>query len=187
MSALEDSIVEALSTNIGATYVGRNTCNGCRDFYFYIKNEESWSGAVSAAMDESVFEYQIGARTDAEWHTYLNFLYPSDRDLQRMKNRDTCDVFESKGDKLDSEREIDHWIYFEDEQAKHSFLTAAKDKGFEVRHSGKPDGAQGTYWAQIYRVDVLSRDNIDSVCLELFDLAKKVGGDYDGWEAPVHE
>ena len=131
------------------------------------------------------FEYQLGARTDTEWNTYLNFLYPSDRDLQRMTNRDTCDVFESKGDKLDSEREIDHWIYFENEEAKHSFLTAAEAKGFRIRQCGEPDGDQKSYWAQIFRVDLLSRDNINSVCLELFDLAKDVGGNYDGWEAPV--
>ena len=56
---------------------------------------------------------------------------------------------------------------------------------FEVRQSCGPEGDQRSHWVQVFRTDLLSRDNIDSVCLELLDLAKNTGGDYDGWETPV--
>lgn len=186
LSALEDALAQSVGTSLGAEYVGRNTCNGCRDFYFYVSNDAEWSGAVKAAIAAFDFQFQSGARADPDWDTYCNFLYPSDRDLRRMANRDTCDVFQSKGDQLNSEREIDHWIYFETEQAMRSFLARAKAKGFRVRLRGEPNDDQNRYWVQLFRVDLLSRDNIDALCLELLDLANDVGGVYDGWEAPVH-
>lgn len=186
LSSLEDSLVSVLSERLDATFVGRNTSGGCRDFFFYTKSEDGWSEAVDSVSNIKRFEIETGTRSDAEWSTYFNFLYPSARDRQRMQNRDTCDVFESNGDELNSEREIDHWIYFSSAEARDRFIEEAEKRSFLIRGKGGPDENQSSYWTQIFRIDVLSRDNIDNVCLELFDLAQSVGGDYDGWEAPVH-
>lgn len=183
---VEDLLVEKL-TAFGALYVGRNTSDGCRDFYFYIQVDDGhWEQQVEQAMQASVrYRYQAGARPDENWSVYREFLYPSPRALQSIENRSVCDALESNGDSMTMPREIDHWAYFPDFLTRDTFLQRARELGFEARACEAVKGEKIEFGAQVCRIDLPSFAAIDDICLPLYDLAVDCGGRYDGWECQV--
>ncbi|HEX7070662.1 MAG TPA: DUF695 domain-containing protein [Rhodothermales bacterium] len=183
---LENSLTSALSADHRTTYVGRNTCGGCRDFYFYTDDPNDWTPRVSKALgDFSQYDYEAGSHLDSEWKTYFDFLYPSPDDMQRFQNRRVCETLEQKGDSLSEPREIDHWAYFPDEAGRANFLRVVGSQGFTVRELSLSEDRENPFGVRFFRVDVPSFENIDDVTLPLHRAAIASGGDYDGWETRV--
>lgn len=182
LTTIEDALERGLCSS-AVVYVGRNTSNGCRDFYFYVSQPETWGRSVKDALAAfSGYSYDIGTREDAEWSTYLNFLYPSDEDMQRIGNRSVCDSLDRNGDKLVAERPIDHWCYFSDEGSADAFVAEAGALGFQLQARQVRDFAQYAHEVRVSRDDVPSYELIDAITLPLFSAAKRNGGYYDGWE-----
>lgn len=183
---IEDQVTAALTAQDAATYVGRNTSGGCRDFYFYARDPSGWSGAVSAALAEfPEYKYESGSRLDEGWATYLDFLYPSPEDMERIQNRRVCDSLRKNGDALSEPREIDHWAYFPDEESRTRFLGAIKPLGFKVRELNRSGNDDRPFGIQFFRIDLPSFGTIDGVTLPLHRAAIEAGGDYDGWETQI--
>jgi hypothetical protein len=181
-----EKAMEADLCGASVGYVGRNTSGGCRDFYFYLSTPATWQSQVAQSL--SVFKdykYETGTREDAEWSTYLNFLLPGPLDRQRIENRRVCDALERHGDKLVTQREIDHWSYFPSLAAADAYLAEVEAGGFQVRNRSVGNGTALCFCVQTWRADVPSYDNIDNVTLPLFEAAARHGGEYDGWESPV--
>jgi uncharacterized protein (TIGR01619 family) len=183
---IEDSIQSQPILDGETVYVGRNTSNGCRDFYFYVARSNDWDSRVKAVMKSfASYEFDCGCRNDPEWKTYFEFLYPSATDRQCIENRRVCDVLEKRGDLLNRAREIDHWAYFPNADARSAFIDGAVRLGFRLCSTSEPDGPGDHYGVRISRVDLPAPDSIDDVILPLFQLAAQLGGRYDGWETQV--
>jgi uncharacterized protein (TIGR01619 family) len=182
-------IEEALEANLcgkDVVYVGRNTSSGCRDFYFYCSTPENWQGSVDQVLTGfREYRYETGTREDADWSTYLGFLLPGKVERQKIENRRVCEALERHGDRLASEREIDHWSYFSSPDAVDAYLAEICASGFQVRTRRVSNEGLLRYGAQVWRVDVPSYENIDDVTLPLFEASARHGGEYDGWECPV--
>ncbi|MFK7975682.1 MAG: DUF695 domain-containing protein [Halioglobus sp.] len=185
LAELEDLLVAGVAEKLDALFVGRNTSSGTRDFYFYLVSEDDWVETVRGVLDQTALEHQAGCRADPEWEVYGGFLYPSGRERQEIQNRRVCDVLESQGDALQQARDIDHWIHFKTSDARSRFENEVTELGFSVRSRGEPSEESVLFSLQIFRMDELSRENIDKISLELFDVALELDADYDGWEASV--
>lgn len=186
LKRIEDRLEEALHHPDRSLYVGRNTSNGCRDFYFYAVSAEDWSERVQQAMAPfPEYEYAEGARSDPEWSSYWNFLYPSETDIQVMQNRRVLEQLESHGDRLTEAREIVHWAYFPHALARQAFEAKAKSLGFRVLDHSEPDEECTDFGITLVRVDVPSHQEIYDATLPLFHLARECGGEYDGWETTI--
>jgi regulator of RNase E activity RraB len=186
LTAIEGALESPLTSSKTTVYIGRNTSDGCRDFYCYTNKPQDWGRFVDSLMRSFPgYEFDYDTREDPEWKTYFGFLYPSEEDRERIQNRRTCESLEKNGDTLDRAREIDHWIYFCDENLASCFFQKASELGFRERTRSKQEGEEEKYIVQIFRIDTPSFDNIDSVTLPLFRLAKEYGGSYDGWETQV--
>jgi hypothetical protein len=185
LSNIENRLSSLLDDNI-AIYVGRNTSGGCRDYYFFAREVNAWKDLVSSAMMEFPdYKYDLGSHHDPDWKTYFAFLYPSDEDMERVHNRRVCESLESKGDLLNLPREIDHWIYFSDEESLTTFIATANKQGFKIRGFLTSKEPGKTHGVQLFRKDLPSFENIDDVTLPLYRAAKEAGGQYDGWESIV--
>jgi regulator of RNase E activity RraB len=186
LAAIEDALDGALCADESAVYVGRCTSAGRRDFFYYAAVGAGWEERVAKAMEPfPAYDFDSGARPDAEWMTYREFLYPSPMDHHRIMNRRVCFQLEKAGDALQKEREIDHFAYFPTAETRASFVARAKDLGFEWRDSGDSEKPGDKFAAHLVRADVPSFANIDAVTLPLFELAQEMGGNYDGWGCNV--
>jgi uncharacterized protein (TIGR01619 family) len=180
--ALESSVQSAGSIE----YVGRVTTAGRRDFFFYAEEGALAERALSEAMVPfSTYEFELGSREDPDWSFYHELLFPSDREMQSIQNRQTVEMLEEQGDVLIAPREVTHWAYFEEASGRDQFAEAVTALGFqEVERRDDADGPR-PFALSILREDTVDLESIDELSVGLFDLAREFGGEYDGWETPV--
>jgi len=182
---IEDALNLCVSRACQAIPCGRITTEGRREFYFYGETKQGFRQAVKAALAGfEGYRFDIGDQEDSEWAQYLNVLYPSPEDLQRIANMDLLDVLVKRGDVLTVARQVEHWMYFPAEASRSLFRDAAIAAGFKIvsEPSAKGDLPFGIVVA---RTQSIEQNTIDQTVLELFNLAHRFDGDYDGWETPV--
>lgn len=179
---IEDSIESVLTSGDEAVYVGRNTSDGCRDFYFYTSRPESWDEKVKLALAEfPEYEFDSGERNDKDWSTYFEFIYPTSRNWETISSRKVCEQLEEKGDSLTQAREIDHWIYFKSEYDRKEFKIKVESMNYKVRNLIESEDSEESLGIQVYHIDIPS----PYISLDLFDVANECLGDYSGWETQV--
>jgi len=183
------SIERSLEANLcvdGACYVGRNTSNGCRDFYFYVSTANDWPDQVRRAFSSfDDYDYDAGTREDAGWSAYFEFLLPGKADRQKIENRRACNALEQLGDSLTAERDIVHWSYFRSQEAADAYVAEITPNGFRVEDRTLRGQGALRFGVRVCRADVPSYGNIDNVTLPLFEASARHGGEYDGWECPA--
>jgi uncharacterized protein (TIGR01619 family) len=182
---IEDALNLCVFRACQAIPCGRITTEGRREFYFYGETENGFGHAVKAALKGfEGYRYDIGSQEDLEWGQYLNVLYPSPEDLQRIANMDLLDVLRKKGDVLTVAREVQHWMYFGSEESRARFRDAVMAVSFRVI-SESTSKADLPFGIVVARTQSIEQESIDHTVLELLHLSRRFDGDYDGWETPV--
>lgn len=187
LGALEDALTAAVASECGATFVGRVTNVGRRELYFYGSSAEGFAEAVARALRAFPgYEANTGAKDDPDWDQYLGFLFPAERELQRMKNRRVREALEKAGDDLTTPRPIRHWLYFADEADRAEAVHRLTTSGFAVStsHDDTPSAAL-PHGLLAEQVGSVAADAIDEACLAMLDLIEGRDAYYDGWETQV--
>jgi len=182
---IEDDLSQRLSDACGAILVGRITTQGRREFYFYGERSQGYEKAVSAAMARSAgYRFDIGNKEDSLWEQYLDVLHPSDRDTERIKNRDVLNVLKEKGDVLTATRQVQHWMYFTSSASRELFKQEVAKAGYQVEYESLVEGEK-PFGISVSRTQPITEVDIDATVLDLLSLAQQFGGEYDGWETPI--
>lgn len=183
---IEKVLEHALASVCDAIHCGRITTDGRRELYFYGKNKRGFEKAVKSVMSSfGQYKFDLDAQKEADWNQYLNVLYPSDEDRQRISNMDLLDVFTKKGDTLESPREVNHWIYFSREVDRELFTQMILQRGYQKE--ALPDRLENEFplGLRAMRMQSITLSAINETVIELFRLARAANGSYDGWEAEV--
>jgi uncharacterized protein (TIGR01619 family) len=186
LCAIEDKLNAAMQEHCRAFLAGRITTEGRREFYYYGPNSSRFDATVADLMKSfPSYEFDHGSQHDPAWNQYLNVLFPSDDDLQKILNREVLDVMENKGDQPEIPREVLHWAYFPTEVNRSDFEAAVQTKEYRIdSKSHQPEG-ENPYGVCFGKVQKCTRDAIDKSVLDLRKLAQRFQGEYDGWEAQV--
>ncbi len=190
LNDIEDALTEELEEVLGAELVGRITTAGRREFYFYGPRPDEFEEVVGRALSRfPEYEFDAGTQEDPDWSQYLNVLYPSPRDLQRIKNRHVLQVLEEHGDSLSRPRPVTHWSTFKTPSDRDEFIAAVVDAGFQVVDQSERDALEVShpYGVTVERTDRVDFNSINEVTLELFQLSREANGDYDGWETSIEK
>jgi regulator of RNase E activity RraB len=86
---------------------------------------------------------------------------------------------------MTEQREVDHYIYFNDSNNRNEFKKEILDLGYEVTNEGKKEDYDNPFSLIITRLDSVTHNDINDITAELFDLAEEHDGIYDGWETKV--
>lgn len=187
---IEDALTNAVKDISKAELVGRITTAGRREFYFYGAQPDRFEEAVASALkDFPAYEFDSGTKEDPEWSQYLNVLYPSPEEHQRIKNLHVVEALEKHGDPLKKPRPVSHWAYFKSPGDRNKFIAKAVSAGFKLTDESKSDDpeAEHPYGVTLERIDRVDWDSINEATLELFRLAQEVSGHYDGWETSIEK
>jgi hypothetical protein len=186
------SIGEALDANIspscGAQMVGRITGAGRREFYFYGEEPGPLEDAVRTAMNAfGDYEQECGSALQPDWDQYVDLLYPSDTNLQRMFNRRVLQSLAEQGDVHETPRQVDHWLEFTGEAARAACRDTLLAIDFKVEDEflAPEPGGDMPYTLVMSRVDSIDSHTINGITLELLRVASENEGRYQGWECPV--
>ena len=186
---IEDALSLAVEEAEGAiVYVGRTTCDGSRDFFFYATDGMSAEARLSAAMVPfPSHEFETGTKNEPEWTAYLEFLYPSPRDFQLITNEQLSRLLISSGDDSTIVREVSHWAYFESPEGRAQFLAEVLTQGFTAEDQSDDDTQIRPYRLTFAREETVDLATMNHVTLNLYDLALTCEGVYDGWETTVEK
>lgn len=186
LEEIEEALIASVVPAVDATYVGRCTTEGHRDFYFYFASRSGLDAAVGGVFARfAPYRPEIVVGEEPGWETYLHWLFPGRDDLQSIMNRRVCDNLEKHGDTLTKPREIMHWAYFPSSEAADRFAVAIAEKGFRIEEKIDPAAERHGFGVRFARADVPGRDRIDALTGEILDGIAREGGDYDGWETFV--
>jgi regulator of RNase E activity RraB len=187
---IEDALTNAVKEASQAELVGCITTACRREFYFYGPQPGIFEQAIAGAMKGFPdYEYDTGTKDDPDWSQYLNVLYPSPEDHQRIKNLHVIEALEKHGDTLRKPRPVSHWAYFKSPQDRNKFIAKAVSAGFNITDQSESENseAEHPFGVTLERTDRVDWDSINEATLALFRLAQEVNGDYDGWETAVEK
>lgn len=184
---IEDQMTETMKSRFEAVYCGRITTDGRREFYYYATLAQGLEQAVEGALAKfKGYEFECGSKPDPKWTQYLDLLYPSEETRQCMENRRVLDVLEKNGDRLARPRDVWHWIYFCTDTDRKDFLAAVVPLQYRLQSEPESEGKEYTKGICVVRFQSVKADEIDAAVTELFRLAEKHGGEYDGWETQMN-
>ena len=89
------------------------------------------------------------------------------------------------GDKLTKSRKVNHWIYFSKEEEMNLCKNELINANFTIESAAKSKLSSLPFELQIWRIDHVNIDSIYPITSKLRIIAKKYGGEYDGWETSV--
>ncbi len=182
---IEDALTLCVSRECRAILTGRITTDCRREFYFYGETKHGFRKAVVEALTGfEGYKFDLGDKQDPPWDQYLNVLYPSPDDLQRIANMDLLDELVKRGDVLTVPRKVQHWMSFRSEQSRALFREAATGGGYEIVGETDSDG-EFPYGISATRTQSIEKNLIDQTVIELLRLCLTFNGDYEGWEPPV--
>lgn len=184
--AVEDALSTALADEKRTLYVGRITTDGERDFFCYTSAPDALRGIIVEVMKGfPQYRFDVSVRPDPEWKTYFELLHPAPVEWEQIRNNAIRRQLMDQGDTLTEPREIDHWAYFEDEDARDLFIERAGELGYALRQAVDPEGERQNYSAQVWRRSAPRSPEFDEETLALRTLAEEMEGEYDGCEIAV--
>ncbi len=96
------------------------------------------------------------------------------------------DNLEEGGDNLTLEREVFHWIYFKTEKDRENFIKEIEKLNFSIVTKSKIKD-DFPFQLQIKRVDKVDEESVNEYVIQLWKLAPKYNGNYDGWETSIEK
>jgi len=186
---IEDALNHQVTRECEAITPGRITTDGHREFCYYAATRDKFRTAVATALTGFPgYRFEVAEKLDPGWEYYLNVLYPSREQIELIKNRQLLEVLEKQGDVITTAREVQHWLFFPNEESRTLFRHEVKNMGFAIgyEYEMEPDEREGLSFAiTVLKTQSVAQDLIDETVLELYRLAERFAGDYDGWETQV--
>ena len=187
LEEIEDQLESAI-TNTGGVYVGRVTVAGQRHFHYYAPiDSDRAQSIVDHLSGESGYDLATTVKDDPELKGYFEGLFPSPQERQMIQDAKVVESLKEHGDTFTRIRRIDHWVYFEDAEARALFLSQIPSETYCVEHETEPEEEGEKFGLKIYHMGIPSLGEVSAHTLALFEKAEELGGEYDGWETSVEK
>lgn len=184
---LEDRI-QAELVGEETNYVGRLVVCGSYFLHLYTsqpqRDLERIKALVAGLKDRQT---EVEVKSDQEWKTYRDVLYPTPEDWQQIKDGEVLNTLQKHGDDLSKPRQVDHWLFFSNAQGRDGAAERLVAQGFTIICRRDPDECHKQWTLQVQRCDSVQSQDITHLTISLLHLAKEFGGDYDGWETSVEK
>lgn len=156
-----------------------------RQYYFYLADQTQYGMLKDIAAREKKLVCRIGGKTEENWVTYFNLLYPDERKYQTVKNGEQIRKMERMGDNSSAARRINLHVGFKTEQQRIMFEEAARHAGFAIGNPESQPENEYPNGAVVHRISTLERREIDAVTLRVIGLAAKEEGKLLYWDCNI--
>jgi regulator of RNase E activity RraB len=186
LADVEERCINTLVARLDAVYVGRIECDSVCTMTFYIPNGLGLGSALREALSITPgWQWQHEVMSDPQWAFYRVELYPDARRYRSLLNQITIDNLELYGDEIHQVRPVQHFIEFADAAARKLFLERVNRLGYKLVSTRDDVGGARPFTVAVSREHSCDPRAVDAVVYELLDLARPLGGEYDGWESQV--
>ena len=127
------------------------------------------------------YEFKCLSADDPQWQEYLHTLYPNSVEIHQILNRMVIEQLKESGDTLEKPREIDHWVYFGEENEQKAFIELIKSSGFKILSAkyNEENNPESRYVLNFSCEDHI--EHIEEIVSDLIELSLQFNGYYDGW------
>ena len=187
MYDMEDHVCATLD-GTPLRYVGRLRNHGQWQMFFYgpAGHEAAVDASAAAAVQQlGMRTYEFGSKADATWDVYRQFIFPDPERHQWVLDHRVVSNLQQHGDNNTAPREVDHYIYFQDQAPAQACADAASAHGFTCKLTHDPSQGDLPHGLHLVRSDPVELGHIHNVVMQLIQLASQHGGEYDGWGCPI--
>ena len=155
--------------------------------HYYLKDTLAIREKLDKLYNDSFpgSKYHINIKVDKIWQDYLDFLYPNALSLEFILNEKLLLKQREAGDQTDTERPVNHILYFTTEADEQCFLPYMLKKHFKVLSREKTGDSKKSFKLEISRTDKLTLAAISAITIDMKRMAMKCNGEYDGWKTEV--
>jgi regulator of RNase E activity RraB len=182
---LEDEIDNAI---IASDYfVGVITEAETRRMYIYTKDEEVLQNNLLRILrNHKKVRHELTFVEDTNWNFYKDTLYPNFIEKQWILDREVVDQLKGHGDLHHIPREVNHWVYFKDEEKREQFKKVVSQEGFDVIDERLlEEDSPHPYQLTLSNISAVNLISINIITTALLKRAIEYDGDYDGWETKI--
>jgi hypothetical protein len=181
--ALEDALGRTAAELLGARQVGRITTSGHRELVYYARSLDRLQEALDRGLSEfSAYRISFHTAEEPEWTMFRQVLMPGEAEWHWIMDRRVVDQLQQAGDDSAAPRPVDHYAFFPDRAAADRFTAELAGEGFDASIRRDDDGR---FVVHALREDPVELPHIHPLVKRLRDRAAALGGQYDGWGAPV--
>lgn len=183
LARLEDALVPSVEAGTGALSVGRLMLAGVLVLYLYAPDGTAEATVAEAlgSVDWDDYPVRWTVAPDPEWRLLRELLAPDPYARQGIWNRRMLGRFAANGDDPEAPREIDHVAIFPSADAAAVAGRQLRDLGFRVDDPAPGEESRLSF----HREDRLADGVPDDFVGQILDVVLPLGGEYDGWGAPV--
>lgn len=180
LDELFDEFIASGMAGVECRFVVRERSGGRATFLIYSSAQHADEVAKRGMEALKAYSPTLEVRHDPDWSEYNDSL-PTLQEVRKVQDLMVVSALQEHGDLLEPKRDVTHYAYFDLESQADEFAKAVAALGFKIERSGGDDkhGVIAT------RKDSVTPEAITSVTVPLAELAMKIGGEYDGWEAPL--
>ena len=123
--------------------------------------------------------YDFYLRSENSW--YQGYTLPQWRRNPPNPQSNSNWKTKRREDTLEKPHEIDHWVYFGEENEQKAFIELVKNSGFKILSAKYNEGnnPESRYVLNFSREDHI--EHIEEIVSDLIELALQFNGHYDGW------
>ncbi len=182
----EDAITLAL-TPWQARWVSHTTWRGERTLYYAMRRSKADMEAIRYAVNKELPEYGMVDIQAYAWTQYDEWLYPRESDFRWASEADYINKRIERGDHIEIERKVDHWLYFSTKSGRDQARDKSKRLGYTILSADDgSDEHDGHPWVlHIEHFSDVQVNTMFRVVTQLVELARSHDGFHDGWGALV--
>ena len=177
---LEESISSFLSIEYKAIFSGTFTHNKLFTLYFYLKDT---TNVLKNVRDIAISNYNnidLTARTeeDITWSVYKDILYPTEEILDYMTTMHIINNMFEMGDQIVVERNVEHWLYFDNEKDLLKCKEELESIGFFCINLVNNPETNFDFGLKASHNSSIETDTIIKFNMQLRQIARKHNGEY---------
>lgn len=182
-----ESVITERLAPWGGQWVSHTTWRGERAVYYAVRRNAGEMPAVRQAVRSVLPEYPRVEVEAYDWALYDDWLYPRESDFRWSEECAYIEKRESKGDKTEIVRKVDHWLCFPTRARRDRAREQAQTLGYEILSSNdEPANDPDCPWElNVAHQSDVQLNTIFRVVTELTELAATHGGRHDGWGALI--
>lgn len=175
----KESLIIALEYENRAKYAGTRVNDGWHEFYFYAKDSKNLEAIVAKMLKESSYKYECSVVKDSKWDFYHKNIFPNELEFCNIESDKIIFLLEEEGDNLHIPRDVEHYVSFDTATQKDRFVNNALSCGFEFKDDISSEEFE--HGVALIKKHTVLGEEVRKVVEELYYLAKKEHGYYEGW------
>lgn len=181
IASLSEKLENYLDIQMTSALIGTHIYNCHWTDYYYIKDSlglRQFLTNFNRTLDHDV-SMNHSVKVDSLWKVYDNFIYPDEYLKEQMSNRYALEDFLADSSVSTTHQKLMHWAFFTNRSDLERYRLVIMERGFKVEDMACDHSSCFVSFSRRERLDL---QLLTEVTYHLQMEAKKLGGQYNGWE-----